>query len=47
MCSSDLVVKDATGGPPKTGAGQTADARSGDLMETCLFSLTPAQGPTQ
>ena len=40
-----LTLKDETGAPPKpaTGAQHVADAHAGDLMEKCLFSLTPAQ----
>jgi hypothetical protein len=41
---SQVTVKDATGAPPKpeAGAQHVADAHAGDLMEKCLFSLTPA-----
>jgi hypothetical protein len=42
---SQVIVKDETGAPRKTetGAQHVADAQAGDLMEKCLFSLTPAQ----
>jgi hypothetical protein len=43
-----VVVKDETNSPPKPDPGaHVADAHAGDLMETCLFSLTPSQGDTQ
>jgi hypothetical protein len=43
-----VVARNEAGGPPPPDPGERfAEARSGDLMETCLFSLTPAQSPTQ
>lgn len=43
-----VVVRNEAGGLPKSDPGaRLADAHSGDLMETCLFSLTPAQNPAQ
>ena len=41
-----VVVRNEAGGPPRSDPGvHLADGNSGDLMETCLFSLTPAQAP--
>ena len=43
-----VAVKDESGASPKSDAGaHVADAHAGDLMETCQFSLLPAQGNTQ
>jgi hypothetical protein len=43
-----VVVRNEANGLPKPEPGfRLADAQSGDLMETCLFSLTPAQNPAQ
>jgi hypothetical protein len=43
-----VVAKNEAGAPPRSDPSvRLADAHSGELMETCLFSLTPAQNPTQ
>jgi len=43
-----VVLKNETSGlPMPEPIARLPDSRSGELMETCLFSLTPAQGPTQ
>jgi hypothetical protein len=43
-----VVVRNEAAGLPKPEPGfRLADVQSGDLMETCLFSLVPAQTPTQ
>jgi hypothetical protein len=43
-----VVAKDETGGEPKPDAtAHAGESRTGELMETCLFSLTPAQGGAQ
>ncbi len=43
-----VVSRNETSGLPKPEPGfRLADARSGELMETCLFFLTPSQPPTQ
>ena len=43
-----VIIKNEASGPPMPEpSAHLADARSGDLMETCLFSLTPAQNPAQ
>jgi hypothetical protein len=39
-----VVIKDEMGAPAKA---EVAANAGGDLMETCMFSLTPAQGDTQ
>jgi hypothetical protein len=39
-----VVVRNEAGAPPRPDPSlRLADAHSGELMETCLFSLTPAQ----
>ncbi len=40
-----VVLKNEAGAPMPDPGAHLADARGGDLMETCLFSLIPARNP--